>query len=144
MDFGTIKAVFKDGSSFQPKLLNDVLFGGLVGCGGQRQHWHIRKVTEEFFELGVGWAKIVAPCAYAMRLIDCNHVNVGGLELLKQSAMHACHALWGDVQQFQIPRANGIEYLVVLLWILAGVEICGVDALQLQVVHLVLHQSDQW
>ncbi len=143
MDLGPVKAVLEQGGVFEPELSDDVALGSIVCRGGQGQHGDAGKVLRQVLEFGVGGAEVMAPRADAVGLIDGDHVDFDGLQALEQCAFQAHQALRCDVQQFHFAVSNGVENQIGLSGALTGVEVSGVDALETEVVHLVLHQGDQ-
>ncbi len=123
------------------ELLEDVVddLGG--GGGGQRQDPRVAERLDRFPQVQVAGAEVVPPLRDAMRLVD--HEDVDAVGAQGRQKLRLGEPLRGDEDELPLLLLDLLQDLALLAGSERAVDLGGVDADLLQLVHLVLHQGDQ-
>ena len=140
-DIGPVEAGGEDARIGEAEPLDDIVPGGGVGGSGQRYARHAGIVGGDRGELAILGAKIVAPLADAVRLVDGDERDIDTLHHRLEAGKHK--ALRGDIEQVELAGLEVAEGAGGLFRRDRGVERRGVDASLSQRLDLVAHQRDE-
>ena len=140
-DVGPVEAGDEGPGVFQHQPGDDFLPGEIVGGGGERNAWHLRKLVGQTAETDVFGPEVVPPLRNAVGLVDGDQPQ----PCLMQQGQTAFgkQPLGGHVEQLQLATAHLALHRSGFLRRQGGVEIGGRHAQFAQRGHLVLHQGDE-
>ncbi len=138
-DVGPVEA--GDDQSFlrDPELGEDVGAGPRVGGRGQRQPRHVGMVVEQWAQLAIVGAEVVAPFADAMRLVDRDQRQPRMLGQLAEP--FGRRAFGSDIEQVELAGAEPLDRRLAVA-VRRG-QRSGADPDRLGRADLVVHQRDQ-
>ena len=119
----------------------DLLAGRLGGRGGQRDPRHVRPALVQHLQLEVVGAEVVPPLRHAVRLVDREHRDLGGVEQPQGGV--GPQPLRREVEQVELAGPELLLDDVAGPRVLRRVEEVGADAELAQRLHLVLHEGDE-
>ena len=140
-DVGAIEARRVDRRISQAEPGADVLAGGVVGGGGERDERDAGEQLAQAAELDVLGAEVVAPLRHAVRLVDREERDRERADELERAVEH--EALRRHVEQVEPPAAQVAQHLGRLLGRERGVQHRRRNAVRAQRVDLVFHERDE-
>ena len=139
-EVGTVEAAH-EGLSVQMQLVDDVLAGNLIGCGGKCHHRNAPETLVKESELRILRTEIVAPLTDTVGFIYGEERN---LDVAEQIRYLAEEFFGRNIEQFQFARFASSADDEIIGYIVAAVESFGWNAVRLEGFHLVVHQTDEW
>ena len=122
------------------KLCHDVLPRHLIGCGGQCNDRHLRKLLAKHFQLRIFRTEIMPPLRNAVRLVNCKKRNV---YIFQQVTGFSQQAFGRNIKQLHPPLPALETNIGIGRFIIIAIQRTGNDSVVLQSFHLVFHQRNE-
>ena len=125
----------------QFQMRHDITPDSLSRSGCKCHHRHVRKVIAQFSNLPIFRSEIMSPFADAMRLINCEKVDLPLFQILQKPGEH--QALRGNIEEPKFPGMQSAQSFASLASGKCRIQESRSHATGLQRINLILHQRNQ-
>ena len=137
----TVEARHKNLRLAKAQVLDDVIPHALGGRRRECHEWNVGKPLPKPGDLAILGAEIMAPLGYAVGLVNGDRGDVPSAEIFLPVVEH--EALRRCVEELVAALVQPCEARFRFLHAKRGIQKCRLHTRSLQLVHLILHQSNQ-